>query len=127
MTPRLKALGLTLAVSAGLLLSACGSGGKADPTPIPAAAAATTVAAVAGPQAFLADVAAAGFGEKDTSDPAFLTVGNTACQGLSSGVSYGQQVQAFVESDAKPSQAQAEALVRSAVANLCPEQSSMLP
>jgi hypothetical protein len=127
MTPRTKALGLAVTMSAGLLLSACGSGGKADPTPSPTAAATTTVTTVTGPQAFLADVAATGFGEKDASDPAFLTVGNTACQGLSDGVSYGQQVQAFVESDAKPTQAQAEALVRSAVANLCPEYQAMLP
>jgi ABC-type glycerol-3-phosphate transport system substrate-binding protein len=98
MTPRTKALGLAVTMSAGLLLSACGSGGKADPTPSPTAAATTTVTTVTGPQAFLADVAATGFGEKDAS-----------------------------ESDAKPTQAQAEALVRSAVANLCPEYQAMLP
>jgi hypothetical protein len=94
-------------------------------TPTPAATTATTAAA--GPAAFLADVAHAGFGTKDASDPAFVNVGNTACQGLTDGVSYGQQVTAFVESAAHPNREQAETLVRSAVRNLCPERSGMLP
>lgn len=124
MTPRHRAAGVLAA--AVLLLAACGGGGsEPSPTPSPTAAATTTPAS--GPDAFLADITAAGFGDKDTSDPAFLQVGNTACQGLADGISYGQQVQAFVESDAKPTPQQAETLVRSAVRNLCPEKSAMLP
>lgn len=121
MTPRHWAAAVLAAPL--LLLTACGGGDGPDPTPSPSPAATTQ----AGPQAFLADVAAAGFGDKDATDPAFVTVGNTACQGLTDGVGYGQQVQAFVSSDAKPSQDQAETLVRSAVRNLCPEYTSMLP
>jgi hypothetical protein len=121
MTPRRGIAALLLLAS----LTACSSGGKADPTSSPTAAATTTVAT--GPQAFLADISRSGFGMKDTHDPAFVNVGNTACQGLADGVSYGQQVQAFTESDAKPTAAQAETLVRSAVRNLCPEYQAMLP
>lgn len=106
-----------------LVLAGCGGGGP-GPTPSPTAA---TTSPASGPAAFLADVDATGFGKKDTADPAFVDVGNVACQGLASGVSYGQQVSAFVTSDAGPSQRQAEVLVRSAVANLCPEYRSMLP
>jgi len=36
-------------------------------------------------------------------------------------------VQAFVESPAKPSVAQAENLIRAAVRNLCPEHAGFLP
>lgn len=129
MTPRTKALGLAMPALVLVLLTAgCGGGGD-DPTPSPTTAAPTTVATTpsTGPQAFLDDVAAAGFGTKDATDPAFTSVGNTACQGLADGVSYGQQVQAFVESDAKPTQAQAETLVRAAVRELCPEHAGMLP
>lgn len=124
MTPRRRRAGLL--VLPLFLLAACGGGGS-EPSPTPSPTAAATTTAPAGPQAFLADVSAAGFGDKDASDPAFLTVGNTACQGLADGISYGQQVQAFIESDAKPTQAQAETLVRSAVRNLCVEYAAMLP
>lgn len=113
------------------LLAACGGGGsEPSPTPSPTAAATTAPAAtapVSGPSAFLADVSASGFGGKDTSDPAFVSVGNVACQGFADGTSYGMQVEAFVTSDAKPTRAQAEALIRSAVRNMCPEYSAMLP
>lgn len=108
---------LFLVVSSAVALAGCG--GNPAPAPAPTAS--------PGPAAFLADVRTAGFGSKDATDPDFVNVGNTACQGLADGVSYGQQVTAFVESDAHPSQQQAETLVRSAVRNLCPEQAGMLP
>jgi hypothetical protein len=123
MTPRRWAGVLAVPL---LFLAACSGGGN-RPSPTPSPTPASTTTPTSGPQVFIADISAAGFGDKDTSDPAFLAVGNTACQGLAAGVSYGQQVQAFVESDAKPTQAQAETLVRSAVANLCPENAGMLP
>ena len=46
--------------------------------------------------------------------------------GLADGVSFGQQVQAFVESD-EANREQVETLVRSAVRNLCPEHSGLVP
>jgi hypothetical protein len=72
----------------------------------------------------MADVSKVGFGNKDTTDQA---VGNKTCEAFNDGVSYGDQVSAYLSTDAKPTQVQAETVIRSAVRNLCPEYAAMLP
>ena len=104
--------------------------GHGDKNPAPKVALPTVTASptpVSGPAAFMADVAKVGFGDKDTTDQTFLTVGNKTCEGFNDGISYGDQVSVYLESDAKPTQVQAETLIRSAVKNLCPEYKPMLP
>jgi hypothetical protein len=116
---------LTVLGSLCLILTGCGDSG-APALSTPATPTTATSTAASGPDAFLADLARVGFGLKDATDTAFIDVGNSACRGLAQGISFGHQVQVFLRSDAKPTRQQAETLVRSAVKNLCPEQSSML-
>lgn len=119
------------ALAVVLALAGCGGGGSttaAAPSTPTVSTPAPTYTPPTGPEAFANDLAMVGFGSKDTSDPGFLALGNQTCQAFQDGsVSFGSQVQAYVESDAKPTLAQAENLVRSAVRNLCPEQATMLP
>jgi len=111
-----------------IVIAGVAAGNSADPTPKVALPTATIPPTpTSGPAAFMADVAKVGFGDKDTTDQAFLTVGNKMCEGFNDGVSYGDQVSVLLESDAKPTQVQAETLIRSAVKNLCPEYKPMLP
>lgn len=104
----------------------------APPTGAPATSAtpaqsATSSSPSAGADRFAADLERTGFGQKDTSDPAFIRVGNGVCTGLNDGVSYGNLVQGLAESVAKPTRRQAENFMRSSVENLCPEYASRLP
>jgi hypothetical protein len=122
---------LAALVCAAALLTGCGNskhlsgasagGGVESPTPTPTPA--------AGPAAFLADIRRVGFGDKETEgyDTKWLNVGNQACMGMQTGLSYGQAVQAYLETPAKPTQEQAETMARSAIKNLCPEYAAKLP
>ena len=111
-------------VAAVLALSGCSS------TPTPAAPTPAPTTEPAGPTAFLKYAHAANFGNKDfagATDAQLLTVGNQTCTGLGSGILFGQVVQVYIESSAKPSSAEAEAFAREAVTNLCPQYAAMVP
>ncbi|MGI9091557.1 MAG: DUF732 domain-containing protein, partial [Gemmatimonadaceae bacterium] len=82
------------------------------------------------PAAFLAEARASAFGDKDmagASDDSLLAVGNSVCSGFTDGLTYGQVSQGILQATAKPTVAQVDRLVRSAVANLCPSAASQLP
>ena len=116
-------------VAAVLALSGCSS----TPTPTASTPAVSTPAPTtepAGPTAFLKYAHAANFGNKDfagATDDQLLIVGNHTCTGLGSGILFGQVVQVYLESNAKPSPAEAEAFAREAVTNLCPQYAAMVP
>ena len=116
-------------VMAVLALSGCSS----TPTPTAPRAASSTPAPTtepAGPTAFLKYAHAANFGNKDfagATDAQLLTIGNQTCSGLGSQILFGQIVQAYIETNAKPSPAEAEAFAREAVTNLCPQYAAMVP
>jgi hypothetical protein len=116
-------------VAAVLALSGCSS----TPTPTAPRAASSTPAPTtepAGPTAFLKYAHAANFGNKDfagATDAQLLTIGNQTCSGLGSQILFGQIVQAYIETNAKPSPAEAEAFAREAVTNLCPQYAAMVP
>lgn len=119
---------IVMSAAVAVMISACSAGpGDAASTPSPAAPAVTTTTPAPGPDAFLADVAKSGFGNKDETDPAFISVGNQTCEAFNDGVSYGDQLTAYETSDANPTQVQADVVIRSAVRNLCPEYANMLP
>ena len=110
-----------------ILTAGCSSGAaKATPSPTP-----SSTQALTGTAAFLDFAHTATFGDRDfasTEDDPLLSLGNNACEGFSaSGLSFGRVVQGFVESNAHPSTAEAEAFVRAAVTDLCPELASNLP
>jgi hypothetical protein len=85
----------------------------------------------AGPPAFLAEVRAMDFGDKDmasASDDALLEVGNMVCEGLGEqNLDFGRVVQVIVQTDAHPTTEQSSTLVKSAVRNLCPQHSTLVP
>jgi hypothetical protein len=116
-------------VAAVLALSGCSS----TPTPTAPTAASSTPAPTtepAGPTAFLKFAHAANFGNKDlagATDTQLLTIGNETCSGMGSQILFGQIVQAYIETNAKPSPAEAEAFAREAVTNLCPQYAAMVP
>jgi hypothetical protein len=90
-----------------------------------------TSATAAGPAAFVAEARAMRFGTKDlaaASDRELLQLGKVVCDGLGiRGVGFRRVVQRLVQSDACPTTAEATALVRSAVRNLCPEHAAAIP
>jgi hypothetical protein len=97
-------------------------------------AAVTTTATsvtVAGPAAFVAEARAMGFGTKDlasASEGELLQLGKVVCDGLGiRGVGFRRVVGRLVQSDACPTTAEATALVRSAVRNLCPQHAGAIP
>jgi uncharacterized protein YceK len=111
-------------VAAVLVLSGCSS------TPTPTASTPAPTTEPAGPTAFLKYAHAANFGNKDfagATDDQLLIVGNETCTGLGSGILFGQVVQVYLESNASPSPAEAEAFAREAVTNLCPQYAAMVP
>ena len=85
----------------------------------------------AGPTAFVAEARTMTFGSKDltsASDEELLKVGKLVCDGLGiKGLGYRRVVQRLVRSDACPTPAQAAALVRTAVRNLCPQHANAIP
>lgn len=105
-------------------LGACGDGGSGK------SSAPSSSSPKAGPQAFLSFARSAPFGTKDfasASDEQLLGVGNVACEGLGSGLSFGRAVQVFVEGNGHPSTAEAEEFTRQAVHNLCPQYAGQVP
>ncbi len=116
-----------------LALTGCGGGAQtpaaapmmsATPSPTP------SPTRQPGPQAFLDYAHGASFGKKDfatASDDALLTVGGTACDGLADGLPFGRVVQGLLQTDAKPTLAEADEFTRQAVTNLCPEHEGELP
>ncbi len=122
-----------LALAATVALAGCG--GVAQPpaaAPLPSSTPSPTASPTPtpGPQAFLDYAHGASFGKKDfatASDDALLTVGGIACDGLANGLPFGRVVQGYLQSDAKPTLAEAEEFTRHAVTNLCPEHAGQLP
>ena len=116
----------TVAIAAVLAMSGCSSSTKTTPAP-----AAPTTTVQAGPTAFLEFAHHAAFGTKDfvsATDAQLLDVANLACdQGLGAGLPFGRVVQGYVQSDGKPSTAEAEAFARAAVVNLCPQYAAQIP
>jgi hypothetical protein len=84
--------------------------------------------ATAAPAAFVAEARAMSFGTKDlaaASDGELLRLGKVVCDGLGiEGLGFGRVVQRLVQSEARPTTTEANALVRSAARNLCPQQAS---
>jgi hypothetical protein len=114
------------------LLAGCGGGGHTAAKPSPSVSPSATVSASpqAGPDEFVAEARQQAFGNADfAGSPAesVLEVGRTVCDGFDQGLSYGRVVQGLVTSNAKPRQDQAEELTRTAVKNLCPENTASLP
>ncbi len=109
-----------------LVLAACGGGDEGGST-----VAETADAPAPGPQTFISTVRGQSFGTADLAsapESNLLSLGNLACTGLEGGtMTIGQVVQGYVESDAKPTTAEAEAFTRTAVTNLCPSQAGQLP
>ncbi len=103
-----------------LLLVACTQATPAAPPPPPPP----------GPAAFLEFARAAPFGTKDLasgSDETLLSIGALSCEAFDSGLVYGRVVQTLLTTNAKPSSAEADALVRASVVNLCPQHKVQLP
>jgi Protein of unknown function (DUF732) len=122
----------THAVPFGLLAlvgAGCGGGGNDDAADVTTTRAPSVT--TAGPAAFVAEARTMPFGTKDlaaASDRELLRVGKLVCDGLGiKGLGYGRVVQRLVRSDACPTPAQASALVKSAVRNLCPEHADAIP
>jgi hypothetical protein len=89
-----------------------------------------------GPQRFIADVRAAGYGSKDLSTPGvplvLLDVGKNVCKALSDSQGtniegYSTMIESLVKGHGKPSLHQATVLVDSAIRNLCPDNSNLMP
>jgi hypothetical protein len=116
--------GLLAVVGAG-----CGGGGNDDAAHLPTSTAPSVT--TAGPAAFVVEARAMPFGSKDlaaASDEELLRVGKLVCDGLGiKGLDYGRVVQRLVRSEACPTPAQASALVKSAVRNLCPQHANAIP
>jgi hypothetical protein len=80
---------------------------------------------------FVAEARAMTFGTKDLAGASageLLRLGRVVCDGLGiEGLGFRRVVQRLVGSEAHPTTAEATALVRSAVRNLCPEHASAVP
>ena len=83
-----------------------------------------------GPEAYLVWAKAAAFGTKDfaaATDDQLMGVGNEVCGVLSTQPSFGNAVQLMVKMGGNPSVGEAEALVKEAVLDLCPQYKSLVP
>jgi Protein of unknown function (DUF732) len=111
-----------------LLGAGCSEASNDDTAAVSTTSASATVA---GPATFVAEARAMGFGSKDlasASDRELLQLGRVVCDGLGiKGLGFRRVVQRLVQSDACPTTAEATALVRSAVRNLCPEHAGAIP
>jgi Protein of unknown function (DUF732) len=131
-----------LSIATCLLLSGC-SGSAEQPTP-PAAPSSTTTASPPtsststtttqppGPTAFVSWAKNADMGNKDFSkatDDQLLSIGNQACDVISTSKSFGQAVQDLTAAlkSAEVTADQNSQLLRQAVVNLCPQHKPMLP
>lgn len=118
-----------------LLLAGCGHlaivSRKPAPSPTTSPSASPRPSPLVGPAAFLADVRVAGLGDRDTvttSDDKLLSLGNAVCSGFTDGtLTYGQLAQSILANPAKPTAAQVDTLIRSAVNNLCPTEKGQVP
>jgi hypothetical protein len=117
-----------------LLGAGCSEASTDDTADVTTTTTTTTTSAsvtVAGPAAFVAEARAMTFGTKDlasASDTELLKVGKLVCDGLGiHRLDFGRVVQRLVRSDACPTTAEATAMVRSAVRNLCPQHASEIP
>jgi len=119
------------AAIAGLTLVACGT---QHPTPL----ASTTItsppaspSSPPGPQKFLADVRADFPILAYAPDASILTIGRDECNAFAAGGSYADAVLAFMKAKinkSKPTTTQqATVLIDSAIRNLCPQNSVLLP
>lgn len=118
-------------VSLGLLAllgAGCSEASNDDPADATTTAASGTLA---GPAAFVAAAKAMTFGTKDlaaASDTELLKVGKLVCDGLGiHRLDFGRVVHRLVRSDAHPTTAEATAIVRTAVRNLCPQHANAIP
>ncbi len=132
----MKTIMTALAAVAVLLLAACGtSQAQLHETPPPSTPAAKATSAPPGPQRFIAEVRAAGFGGKDlttASDQTLLTIGSDECSALSAAngngiAGYSRMIDSLVKNGAHATVHQAAVLLDSAIRNLCPENSNMMP
>ncbi len=129
---------LAFLLAGGLALTACGGGGHpaqahartASPSPPVAASSAQP-----GPQQFINEVRAAGLGDKDltsASDRTLLSIGSDVCGALSAAngngiAGYSKIITSLVKNHAHPTVRQATVWVDSAIRNLCPENSNLMP
>lgn len=109
-----------------LALAACGGGGdKAAAPPAPTSASPTaSPTPTSGPVAFITEAQSMTLGNTPLSaatEQSLLNLGNLACTGLGEGLSFGQVVQTFVETESEPTAAEAEAFARLSVTHLCPQ------
>jgi hypothetical protein len=102
-------------------LAACGGTAAVKVPPSPK---------LTGSAAYLADVRHVGLGTMDVAgatDDSLIKLGNTECQGFSDGQPYGAGIEVLTGAGKNISTQQADALVRSAVRNLCPAEAATLP
>jgi hypothetical protein len=125
-------------VLVALALAGCGSAGHqtaAAPSRTPTASPAASPSTPPGPSRFLAEVRTAGLGSKDVtgaSDQILLGIGSDTCSALdtakSGGIAgYSKLITSLANNHAHPTVQQATVWVDSAIRNLCPENSDMMP
>jgi hypothetical protein len=111
-----------------LLGAGCSEASTDDTADVTTTSASVTMA---GPAAFVAEARTMTFGTRDlasASDKELVKVGKLVCDGLGiHRLDVGRVVQRLVRSDACPTTAEATAIVRSAVRNLCPQHASAIP
>jgi hypothetical protein len=123
---------LALAAGCG---SAAGQHAAAAPSRTPATSPAASPSTAPGPARFLAEVRAAGFGDLDltsASDQTLLSIGSDSCSALdaakSGGIAgYSKLITSLAKNHAHPTVQQATVWVDSAIRNLCPENSDLMP
>jgi hypothetical protein len=129
------------ALAAVAVLALAGCGGKSavvasSPTspssnPVETTTVATSTPTIEhGPEAYLVWAKAASFGDRDfasATDDQLMGVGNAVCGMLSTQPSFGNAVQLMVKIGGNPSVGEAEALVKEAVLDLCPQYKSLVP
>ena len=129
------------ALAAVAVLALAGCGGKtaavvSSSSPSSSISVTTTTVATStptvdhGPGAYLVWARAATFGDRDfaaATDDQLMGVGNAVCGVLSTQPSFGNAVQMMVKIGGNPSVGEAEALVKEAVLDLCPQYKSLVP
>jgi hypothetical protein len=123
-----------VAISAAMLAAACGS---QHPAPHATAAAAKTPAPSSpspsnppGPGKFVADVRASGLFHGDVqaiTDASILKIGRDMCNYFTAGGSYSAMILGLMKNKLKPTTLEATIVVDSAIRNLCPQFSSLVP
>lgn len=119
--------GLILLALTAALAGCGGDDGKAAPSPTPSPT--PSPAAAPGPATFLEQARQSSLGSADLAsadDSQLLGLGNTVCDGVGE-FSFSRAVEVLVGNEKKPTTTEAEAFVRLAVTNLCPEHSAKVP